>query len=103
MTVTPDTPQTIEGVTVSPINQYGNCRVRFSPDVGEWLPADTVRAMGLTVPEPTVPCRIGDQEFTLTREQVESLAGMTGWSGNITPAFAAAARAHVIADIEAGR
>jgi hypothetical protein len=93
--VTPDTPQTIEGVTVSEPSEFGWCKVTFADGFGINVRADEARSMGLVVPEPTVPCRIGNAEFTLTREQVERVAALSGWSGAVAGAIGAAARAHL--------
>lgn len=110
MTVTPDTPQTIEGVTVSYPDLHEHCMVSIPLRSPYWLPTETVRAMGLTVPEPTVPCRIGDQPVDLTLAQVEELTRLVGGAvaaiglGPLYRALlGAAARAHLDTDNEAGR
>lgn len=102
MTVTPTTPQTIEGVTVSEPNENGKSEVVIPGWVTLLANSKQVRAMGLTVPEPTVPCRIGDTEFTLTRADMEALSTWRNASGAVG-AIGAAARAHLDVDNEEGR
>jgi hypothetical protein len=92
--VTPSTPQTIEGVTVSEVNSMGTCMVVYPTGHRVVMDADHVRRMGLVVPEPVVACRIGTADFTLTREQVELASDWEDshrWYG----AIGAAARAHL--------
>jgi hypothetical protein len=72
----PITPETVQhlAVTVSEPDNNGWCRV-IRPDGYWWThKRDEVRKMGLTIPEPTVSCTIGDIEFTLTGEQVRALS-----------------------------
>jgi hypothetical protein len=99
--VGPDTPQTIEGVTVS-LPKVGQrwCIIEFANGDQISRTPDEVRAMGLTVPEPTVPCRIGDAEFTLTVAEVRMIAQLWEMQRDCNPNHArdtigAAARAHL--------
>jgi hypothetical protein len=76
----PITPSTVQhlAVTVSEPDEHGHCEVTYADGDSRTWAVTTVRANGLTVPQPpppTVPCTIGDIEFTLTREQVEIAAG----------------------------
>jgi hypothetical protein len=93
--VTPSTPQTIEGVTVSEPSDFGWHTVTFPNGDQITRRTSEVRAMGLVVPEPVVECRIGAAEFTLTREQVAGVAEWTSPSTPISTAIGAAARAHL--------
>jgi hypothetical protein len=94
--VTPSTPQTIEGVTVSEVKGSGTCRLTFPDGLTLHRTPHHVRAMGLVVPEPVVACRIGTAEFTLTREQVEAVACWALLTRHSTGhAIGAAARAHL--------
>ena len=94
-TVTPSTPQTIEGVTVSAADPDGYCLVTFPTDHSKVMQCHYAEQMGLVVPEPVVACRIGNAEFTLTREQVEAVATWRSAQSPVTSALGAAARAHL--------
>jgi hypothetical protein len=98
MTITRDTPQTIEGVTVSEATALGNCQMTFPDGQVRHFSVNAVRAMGLVVPGPVVPCRIGNGEFTLTQEQVARIALYWDDYHDAAPtecAIGAAARAHL--------
>jgi len=74
--ITFDTVQHL-AVTVSEPDAHGLCTLTFPDDIVYRWEAYRVRANGLAVPQPpppTVPCTIGDVEFTLTREQVWALS-----------------------------